>query len=116
MRRLNRGGSWALGRGRVQKQVVWAFAITGRSVMTTGELLNWTHAPLPRAWTKSMHHYGDVRRACARVAVRVGRGCGKGSGKGRPVRWRLRPEYARQGIMNPATGRPWKYGGGSSAS
>jgi hypothetical protein len=55
-----------------------------------------------------MHRYGDVRRACARVAVRIGRGLGKGAGKGRPVRWQLRPEYARHDLMNPSTGRPWK--------
>lgn len=88
---LKRGGGHARGRGRIQRQIRRAFLIADRTVLHTGELLRWSHAHLVLMRAKVRPtHYADLRHACDQLAERVGR---SKTGKGRPVLWRLKPEY-----------------------
>ena len=67
---LKRGGDFARGRGRIQRQVTRAFAMLGRSPLSTSELLGWTHSHLPLLGAKvRRQHRTDVRRACPRHAT-----------------------------------------------
>jgi hypothetical protein len=65
-----------------------------RSPLSTSELLGWTHSHLRllRAPVRRQHH-ADVRVACARVALLVGR---SPTGKGRPLLWALKDEYRHE--------------------
>jgi len=88
---LKRGGGFARGRGRLQRQIRTAFSMTGRSTLSTSELLGWTHSRLHllRAPVRR-HHRQRVRSAADQLAERVGR---NSRGKGRPILWRLKPEF-----------------------
>jgi hypothetical protein len=64
-----------------------AFAMSGLEVLTTSELLDWTHARrrLERR-TLPLGLYSRTHRTAAQVAERVGHGLGPG----RPWLWRLK--------------------------
>src|SRR5262245_62643999 len=79
---LNRPPQPALDRGRVQKRIRRAYVATGKLVLSTSELMRWTH---PRAGGKRHNHRRAIRGAAERYCVRVGRV----SGLGRPILWRL---------------------------
>src|SRR5262245_36464726 len=85
---LKRGGGFARGRGRLQRQIRTAFSMTGRSTLSTSELLGWTHSRLHllRAPVRR-HHRQRVRSAADQLAERVGR---SSRGKGRPIIWQLK--------------------------
>ena len=61
------------------RQVMAAFAMIGKPVLTTGEVLSFAYADLellgrrPRPW-----HYKHVRDVCRQMCWRVGRGNGRG--------------------------------------
>ena len=87
---LKRGGGFARGRGRIQRQIAKAFSMIDRPVLSTSELLPRTHSGLALAHTKVRRcHREDLRRACDQLAVRVGRG----RTMGRPILWKLKPEF-----------------------
>jgi His Kinase A (phospho-acceptor) domain/GAF domain len=73
----------SLDNGRVQKRIRRAYVATGLTVMSTTELMHWTH---PRPGGNRHNHRRAIRGTAERYCVRVGRG----SGVGRPVLWRLR--------------------------
>jgi hypothetical protein len=78
----------ALGRGRVQLGVKRAFLATGKRVLSTAELLQWTH-PRPirvRRRNPRNNQRRSVRRVLDCCAIRVGRG----EGIGRPILWKLK--------------------------
>jgi hypothetical protein len=84
---LLRGCPWRM--GHLQRRCRYAFWAEERD-LTTSELSEWTHVRLRAEGNKlSGHHYRAIRRAAARVAVRVGR---SSRGKGRPVVWRLKAD------------------------
>jgi hypothetical protein len=74
----------SLNNGPVQHRVRRAFVATGQSVLSTSQIVEWTH---PRPGTDRHHARRSVRRVCERYCVRVGR---SDSGSGRPILWRLR--------------------------
>ena len=74
----------SLDNGPVQRRVRRAFVATGQSVLSTSQIVEWTH---PRPGTDRHHARRSVRRVCERYCVRVGR---SDSGSGRPILWRLR--------------------------
>ena len=80
---LNRPPQPALDSGRVQKRIRRAYVATGKLVLSTSELMRWTH---PRPGGNRHNHRRAIRGAAERYCVRVGRG----SGVGRPIQWRLR--------------------------
>ena len=80
---LNRPPQPALDSGRVQKRIRRAYVATGKLVLSTSELMRWTH---PRAGGNRHNHRRAIRSAAERYCVRVGRG----SGVGRAILWRLR--------------------------
>jgi len=80
---LNRPPQPALNSGRVQKRIRRAYVATGKLVLSTSELMRWTH---PRPGGNRHNHRRAIRGAAERYCVRVGRG----SGVGRPILWRLR--------------------------
>ena len=73
----------SLNNGPVQRRVRRAFAAAGRSVLSTTQIVDWSH---PRPGTNRHHARRSVRRVCERYCERVGRG----AGSGRPILWRLR--------------------------
>jgi hypothetical protein len=78
----------AKGRGRVQVGVIRAFLATGKSVLSTAELLAWTH-PRPIRVRRRNPRNGQrrsIRRVCERYCERVGRG----ASLGRPILWKLK--------------------------
>src|SRR5215510_9815551 len=75
---LNRPPQPALDRGRVQKRIRRAYVATGKLVLSTSELMRWTH---PRAGGNRHNHRRAIRGAAERYCVRVGRV----SGLGRPI-------------------------------
>jgi len=80
---LHRPPQPALDSGRVQKRIRRAYVATGKLVLSTSELMRWTH---PRPGGNRHNHRRAIRGAAERYCVRVGRG----SGVGRPILWRLR--------------------------
>jgi uncharacterized protein YcgI (DUF1989 family) len=80
---LNRPPQPALDSGRVQKRIRRAYVATGKLVLSTSELMRWTH---PRPGGTRHNHRRAIRGAAERYCVRVGRG----GGVGRPIRWRMR--------------------------
>ena len=79
---LNRPPQPAFDSGRVQKRIRRAYVATGKLVLSTSELMRWTH---PRAGGNRHNHRRAIRGAAERYCVRVGRS----SGIGRPILWRL---------------------------
>src|SRR5215471_3763706 len=79
---LKRGGGFARGRGRLQRQIRTAFSMAGKPQLSTSELLGWTHSRLHllRAPVRR-HHRQRVRSAADQLAERVGR---SPKGKGKP--------------------------------
>ena len=73
----------SLNNGPVQRRVRRAFVATGQSVLSTTQIMDWSH---PRPGTDRHHARRSVRRVCERYCERVGRG----TGIGRPLLWRLR--------------------------
>ena len=73
----------SLNNGPVQRRVRRAFVATGQSVLSTTQIMDWSH---PRPGTNWHHARRSVRRVCERYCERVGRG----TGIGRPLLWRLR--------------------------
>jgi hypothetical protein len=73
----------SLNNGPVQRRVRRAFVATGQSVLSTTQIMDWSH---PRPGTNRHHARRSVRRVCERYCERVGRG----TGIGRPLLWRLR--------------------------
>ena len=82
---LHRPPTPSLDRGPVQRRVRRAFIATGKPVLSTSQIVEWSH---PRPGTDWHHARRSVRRVCERHCVRVGRG----SGVGRPILWRLRKD------------------------
>src|SRR5262245_39457541 len=80
---LHRPPQPALDSGRVQKRIRRAYVATGKLVLSTSELMRWTH---PRPGGNRHNHRRAIRGAAKRYCVPVGRG----SGVGRPILWRLR--------------------------
>jgi hypothetical protein len=73
----------ALDSGRVQKRIRRAYVATGKLVLSTSQLMRWTH---PRPGGNKHNHRRAIRGAAERYCERVGRS----NGHGRPVLWRLR--------------------------
>jgi hypothetical protein len=73
----------SLNNGPVQRRVRRAFVATGQLVLSTTQIMDWSHPRLGANW-----HHGrrSVRRVCERYCEHVGRG----TGIGRPLLWRLR--------------------------
>jgi hypothetical protein len=83
-----RPGRPAAGRGHVQVGVKRAFLATGKSVLSTSELLAWTHSrPI---WVRRHNPRNDQRRAIRRVCERYCERVGRDASIGRPILWRLR--------------------------
>ena len=62
-----------------------------RSPLSTSELALWTHSHLPLRGRRVRYwHCEEIRRACDQLAERAGR---SSRGKGRPILWRLKPEF-----------------------
>ena len=74
----------SLDNGRVQRRVRRAFIATDKPVLSTSQIVEWSH---PRPGTDWHHARRSVRRVCERYCVRVGR---SDSGSGRAILWRLR--------------------------
>jgi hypothetical protein len=74
----------SLDNGRVQRRVRRAFIATGKPVLSTSQIVEWSH---PRPGTDWHHARRSVRRVCERYCERVGR---SDSGSGRAILWRLR--------------------------
>jgi hypothetical protein len=72
----------ALDNGRVQRRIRRAYIATGLAVMSTAELLCWTH---PRPGGNRHNHRRAIRGAAERYCVRVGR-----VGRSHAILWRLR--------------------------
>src|SRR5262249_39012267 len=89
---LNRPPQPALDSGRVQKRIRRAYVATGKLVLSTSELMGWTH---PRAGGNRHNPRRAIRGAAGRYLVNVGRG----SGVGRPILWRLCNSGDNQGRM-----------------
>jgi hypothetical protein len=94
----------ALGRGRVQAGVRRAFLATGKPVVSTTELLAWTH-PRPirvrrRNPRNSQRH--AVRRVCEHCCERVGRG----TSIGRPILWKLKDGVGKRMTRPPTEAAP----------
>jgi hypothetical protein len=82
------GGGFARGRGRIQRQIRTAFSMIGKSMLSTSELLGWTHSRLHLLRAPVLrHHRRRLRSAADQLAERVGR---SSRGKGRPIIWRLK--------------------------
>jgi hypothetical protein len=80
---LHRPPQPALDSGRVQTRIPRAYVATGKLVLSTSELMRWTH---PRPGGNRHNHRRAIRGAAERYCLRVGRG----SGVGRPILWQLR--------------------------
>ena len=67
-------------------------ALTSRPVLSTTELMAWTHALAlyrgKRSRREVLNHQRSIRRVAEQLCVRVGRG----TGRGRPWLWRLKTE------------------------
>jgi hypothetical protein len=74
----------SLNNGPVQRRVRRAFIATDKPVLSTSQIVEWSH---PRPGTDWHHARRSVRRVCERYCERVGR---SDSGSGRPILWRLR--------------------------
>jgi hypothetical protein len=74
----------SLNNGPVQRRVRRAFVAMDKPVLSTSQIVAWTH---PRPWTDRHHARRSVRRVCERYCERVGR---SPTGSGRAVLWRLR--------------------------
>src|SRR5262249_25505118 len=72
----------SLNNGPVQRRVRRAFVATGQSVLSTTQIMDWSHF---RPGTNWHHARRSVRRVCERYCERVGR-----SGSGAPILWKLR--------------------------
>jgi len=81
---LHRPPTPSLDRGPVQRRVRRAFIAMDKPVLSTSQIVEWTH---PRPGTDRHHARRSVRRVCERYCVRVG--CSD-TGSGRPILWRLR--------------------------
>jgi len=81
---LHRPPTPSLDRGPVQRRVRRAFIATGKPVLSTSQIVEWSH---PRPGTDWHHARRSVRRVCERYCVRVAR---SDTGSGRPILWRLR--------------------------
>jgi hypothetical protein len=75
----------SLNNGPIQRRVRRAFLGTGNTLLSTSQLLEWTH---PRPGNRH-NHRRSIRRVAERYCERVGRD----TSVGRPVLWRLRSEY-----------------------
>ena len=89
---LHRPPQPSLNNGPVQRRVRRAFIATGKPVLSTSQIVEWTH---PRPGTDRHHARRSVRRVCERYCERVGRGS---NGRGTPILWRLRDNEARSKI------------------
>jgi hypothetical protein len=85
---LHRPPTPSLDNGPVQRRVRRAFIATDKPVLSTSQIVEWTH---PRPGTDRHHARRSVRRVCERYCERVGR---SGSGRGAPILWRLRNSEA----------------------
>jgi hypothetical protein len=85
---LHRPPTPSLDNGPVQRGVRRAFIATDKPVLSTSQIVEWTH---PRPGTDRHHARRSVRRVCERYCERVGR---SGSGSGAPILWRLRNSKA----------------------
>ena len=83
---LHRPPTPSLDRGPVQRRVRRAFIATGKPVLSTSQIVEWTH---PRPGTDWHDARRSVRRVCERYCERVGRS-DSGSGSGARILWRLR--------------------------
>ena len=81
---LHRPPTPSLDNGPVKHRVRREFIATGKPVLSTSQIVEWTH---PRPGTDRHYARRFVRRICERYCERVGRG---DSGSGRPILWRLR--------------------------
>jgi hypothetical protein len=73
----------SLDRGPVQRRARRAFIATGKEVLNTVEVAQWTH---PRRGTNRVNAHCRLRAVLDRYCERVGRDFGWG----RPILWRLR--------------------------
>jgi hypothetical protein len=74
----------SLNNGRVQRRIRRAYIATGKLVLSTSELLCWTH---PRPGGNRDNHRRAIRGAAERYCERVGL---SPTGSGRAILWRLR--------------------------
>ena len=81
---LHRPPTPSLDNGPVQRRVRRAFIATNKPVLSTSQIVEWSH---PRPGTDWHHARRSVRRVCERYCERVGR---SDSGSGRAILWRLR--------------------------
>ena len=77
----------SLNNGPVQRRIRRAFIGTGKPVLSTAELMRWTH---PRPGGNTHNHRRAIRGAAERYCERVGRA----STVGRPILWKLKQERA----------------------
>jgi hypothetical protein len=80
---LHRPPTPSLDRGPVQRRVRRAFIAADKRVLSTSQIVEWSH---PCPGTDWHHARRSVRRVCERYCERVGRH----TGSGRPILWRLR--------------------------
>jgi hypothetical protein len=73
----------SLNNGPIQRRLRRAFIATGKAVLSTSQLMQWTH---PRARGTGHNKRRSIRRVCERYCERVGRD----TSIGRPILWRLR--------------------------
>ena len=96
--RARRGPLSDVRRGRLFRQVEFAFAASGREALTTTEVMDYCY-PAQRlsimGGFKSWHRTNTLR-VLRRVAIPIGRRSGKGSGKGRPMVWATDVERMEQ--------------------
>ena len=74
--------------GRVTRRIMRGFVASGGADLTTRQLMQWTHVRAlyeGRNSPRERHYYArDIRRACQKLAIRVGRRWPDG------ILWRLR--------------------------
>ena len=75
---------------QVKPRPAYLTNMAGRAVLTTSELMRWTHAMALHRGKRSrcdrLNHCRAIRRAAERLCIRAGRS----AGHGRPILWRLR--------------------------
>jgi hypothetical protein len=79
-----------MGIGRVQQGVEYAFLCTGREVLSSSELMAWTHVLARYQGRASRRNRQNQSRATIRAADRLCVRAGRARGRGRPWLWRLR--------------------------
>jgi hypothetical protein len=76
----------SLNNGPVQRRVRRAFIVTGKPVLSTSQIVEWSH---PRPGTNRHHACRSVRGVCERYCVRVGRS-NSGSGRHKNIQHTVR--------------------------